>query len=996
MKKKLALLLAAVMTFAMAVPMNLFAAATAENVVSGRIMGHAKGDYFVQRGMDWTTALMNARSASITDSTIFGAGLTEAQSGIAGGILAEADAAAAKANYLGSFIQTVNAKNGLASAVKAPGFGSGTGEGGANLVVRLKDVDASDTDLKVRGFQIDLTNATWNFAAGNGDQLEVFDKRAAAAEIDTQANYDAVAEAITGTQYTFKNADLSEIGLAVNAGQIAPLAADVASTAAIGNVKPGAIVAAPTANEIKTFEAVFVNGSKDFTAQTGGTLAVGDKLSYTMVFANDNKTAFVYYSFAGSTKDLQLEIPLVIKATDGGVISAKVSAMNNEYVAEGTYPVSYAAQGTTTTISATGDGMQSVNLATIKITESGVGSLKTGQFVIVPPEGYKISGAVSGIKAVNLGASATVVVPAQPNPARDDDGYVLELRNITPSSIFSGSIEFTGLVLTPLAGTSTEVDKKLDIKIKNISAGVTEQDIKDAAVFVTYGLKYEYAKEIAIPEIKAGRQNQALKTGDDTIKVVIEEKAPNSLWAAKDTHFILTDANGQKIEGVKITSVKVKTTNFVDALDNLVFYSAGRNSVNQMTGWLSTKSAPTTDDGIIFDPDATGFYFSSNAIDTAKKGKIELELQLSTAFSASGDVYLTSDNISYGIGYSEVGVDNGGSLKIATVIPQVSITTDVTTFAIGQQLFAVQDITIEELVPGGLMIGSLGVALGAFGLTSGSTAGQITNSMYFVPLNSNAGSAVKIISPKTDKMFNFAGTTATAHADIADYDLKFAVNVASKENPQTIQFQNLKVTVNFSVPNGVYDLYINGTALHATGGSKISSTITANDGFGGYAYTKQGYITVQTSEDQKEKGISNNVIINQDSDIMIVNGNEITMRGPAVYENGRLYIPLRDAMEALGAVNVHWNGTLQIASVEFLDRTVDFTIGKREYYVTGSQFPRQMDAAAMLKASPTTGNTLTYIPFRYLGYAVGLSPEQVNGGADDSGMAFGIYNPIAE
>ena len=80
--------------------------------------------------------------------------------------------------------------------------------------------------------------------------------------------------------------------------------------------------------------------------------------------------------------------------------------------------------------------------------------------------------------------------------------------------------------------------------------------------------------------------------------------------------------------------------------------------------------------------------------------------------------------------------------------------------------------------------------------------------------------------------------------------------------------------------------------------------------------------------------------------------------------------PFRECLENMGAT-VLWDGTNQIAIGEYNGVTVEFPIGKSEYWINGVRY--EMDVPSYIDSS--LGRT--YIPIRYAAEGLGFTVDWI-------------------
>ena len=111
--------------------------------------------------------------------------------------------------------------------------------------------------------------------------------------------------------------------------------------------------------------------------------------------------------------------------------------------------------------------------------------------------------------------------------------------------------------------------------------------------------------------------------------------------------------------------------------------------------------------------------------------------------------------------------------------------------------------------------------------------------------------------------------------------------------------------------------------------------------------------------------------------VVKINQKEIELTAKIQMVNDRSMYPFRECLETMGAT-VLWDATNQIAIGEYNGITVEFPIGKNEYYINGIR--HEMDAAAYIDES--IGRT--YIPVRYAAEGLGFTVDWVEGDLENT------------
>jgi hypothetical protein len=97
---------------------------------------------------------------------------------------------------------------------------------------------------------------------------------------------------------------------------------------------------------------------------------------------------------------------------------------------------------------------------------------------------------------------------------------------------------------------------------------------------------------------------------------------------------------------------------------------------------------------------------------------------------------------------------------------------------------------------------------------------------------------------------------------------------------------------------------------------------------------------------------------------VMVNGQSISLSQPATERGGRVFVPLRNIFESLGAGVAYDNGTINATSG---DKTVQVKIGSNQAIVNGQQ--------TFLDAAPYIVGATTMVPLRFVSEALGAEVD---------------------
>jgi len=864
MKKKIALLLAAAMTFAAAVPMNLFAAAS--NVLTTQVNSNAAKDMFFDLGL------------SVGEGA------------------------------------TITGNDDLAASNRS-----------VNLVVNFPERTVTTGDN--RAFRLTLSdNAEWFFV-----------------------DYGST---IGGTSATSTYQKSTEV-------DITSTASGAKGFTAMGRPASESAYFAELVNTSLSGTGAAANGeNQNFLVYNAGIAGNSGREGDFALNRESAQTVAIYYN---EESGMSLSIPLVIRSKDDKPISITVTGAADQ-VLNSTVAITRGTRGTTNTIASQRTGRNVVALDKITLTEVAAGSIRSGQFVISAPDDYKLV-ATSDFKLTFHGLSAATTSGVVTGMKGTNDLYI-KLDGVVPTTALPGKIDIEGLVLQPLnSAISIDYNEDLSIEIKELEKAVIESGdnngasfptwanitgiskgvIEKAAKFINWSVGYVAADA---KDVLAGRNKQ------EAAKVTISEKVPGSWWTQKDTVFTLVDAEGNVRTDVKISSAKINATGFTVEEKGVTFHPIYNDTLRR--GSTVDKDGNVNENVILFNNNANGFSFVGRDIASDKSAKVEIELVLSTAFTAEGPVYLKAENSSFGIDNSDI--DDSGMIKIAEIERLVDIKAETTDVEIGAQRYDIKNITVTELKKGALLPGNVVFDLGEFGSTI------TTSGLRFVPLSA----AGKMTVTTSDRAFKIEGVSSNGD------NITYRVATVSRDLPASIELSGLQATIDRTVPRGLYDLFVSGPALTNNFDGTVVGGTTINDSFSNRVFSLEGYITVVT--DQANVAFRSEIKIFDGSTTAIIDGKpvEMAMAPYADLNDSAFLVPVRFVTENLGAkVNFNTNGDKNIVTVEFAERTVQFTIGEKEYFVSGAPLAYGMSTAPVVQYDENGGG-YTFLPFRALGEAIGV------------------------
>jgi hypothetical protein len=617
-------------------------------------------------------------------------------------------------------------------------------------------------------------------------------------------------------------------------------------------------------------------------------------------------------------------------------------------------------QTTTSEILEAQEGEATLN--PILISEVSYGTLNNGTFYIDAPEGFQfvntlaqditVEGDDYRFDGVQVpGGSYEVMFTANTDYIAGSTGVfgriVVRLTGIQPSfgAAYGGSyIIVKGIKVKAIDGYT--LNQNLPITISSADgerypAGAVVSDILAAShgmetfnggtniqketvnvvKFIAsdvYGISYTAGTPTTT---KAGYRAQRAAT------VHMAEKKGNSWWAYRDTTFTLADKDGNPLDNVRFTDVyitnKTELASAVDANNSPIGNFGNQHYIN--------NDGNNTGVGGDTPADRNGYYPASNRFrlaqlaqtnaqrEDAKKASFDITAFISPDINFEGDVYLKLESDDYR--FAQAGyVDPSNLVKIAEVKRVVTAVADTTNVQIGSQRINVGDVTITELIKGGIVSDKFKFTVGQYGNA------QYGSAIYFVPT-----------SGKVDITSGNIKVSRDGAADV------FKVDSKSTEE-STIKISGLQVNIDRTVPYGTYELAISGLALRdngyhdydSTGSGSYLGKFSTYDYFDNTGLVTDKYINVAT-EPSNNPFNSKIVVANNDSTAILVNGEAKEMGAATKNVNDRLYVPIRFLANALGArdADIVWSDLTQTAAVRLNSEQVVFTVDSSVYKVNG-------------------------------------------------------------
>lgn len=211
--------------------------------------------------------------------------------------------------------------------------------------------------------------------------------------------------------------------------------------------------------------------------------------------------------------------------------------------------------------------------------------------------------------------------------------------------------------------------------------------------------------------------------------------------------------------------------------------------------------------------------------------------------------------------------------------------------------------------------------------------------------------------------------------------VEFTVDTMSGDEPAVVTISGMELYMDRSLPAGAYDLEVTSDKMHKNAYNKqyVASTdaddkdtektilTEINEDYVDFV-EKAGFITITTAGREDADSFTTKVTVPIGGTTITAGGSTIDVDTPAyINAAGYTMLPLRAVAVALGipSTSVMWNGEARSITIMYGSKVISMTIGQKTMYVNGS--PVAMSAA------PEITNSRTFLPFRDLGVALGVS-----------------------
>jgi len=795
------------------------------------------------------------------------------------------------------------------------------------LIIR-EDRDEFGTEV----FQLRLTNGEWlktipdtahvaaAAAAATTAVTEADDALAAANAVNVLVDAEVPPILVAEANALVAAATTAATGAATVANATAADAAAATLLAAAAASAPAPILAAATTAKSETATALTAAN----LAATAAALVISDPLTLAEAFdlvvpagagapnvtitrESDTMIEVTISGGANSGLDNSFSLPMLVDVGDAGEVRVEIDSRGSQITA-GTYTFAVSADGAT--IISVGDaetvrrGPNQVAKSFI-IDETALRAIGTGnqRFELKLPSdvNWDVDSA-GGRTTVTLPTNAFgtgIVAVSYIKGDTDRDG--IEDANETSFDAEILVVEFDPTA----AGTRRRmitVNPVLDIQ-RDAELGEIKVDLRNREGDISSKddiLIAEYKDfdiEVSIDDVEEFIAGR-VDTDYETDEIVIEEAIANSIARGRLVEFTLP-------EWVQITAgegvvFKVNGTN------NTVLTGNATKDTSEFEVELSALNGYRTD---------------------GRTNEIKIVLPLTVEANKAGDIELVIDGAN---------IDEE-KIVVGKAIAPISVEVKVADVKIGLQDQPAPEIIITENVAGAL------IENGMLDLVLADTRFDITFD----------DAEVEVIAGDLKIDADDSGVNGP------DNGIEIKIDRDSSEKSK-IKVSGIKLTLDRSVPEGIFKLNVQGTAL-------VQNGLYNDDDFSNRV-AQFNFANIVTPA-SGELRTTSKFVIGSTTYKVLQGGVEVakTMDVAPFIEGGRTFLPIRFAAETVGvsADNVIWNAEARTVTILKGDRVIGLTIGSNVLTVNGT--PIVMDTAAMIKDGRTV------LPVRFVAQALGAA-----------------------
>ncbi len=670
----------------------------------------------------------------------------------------------------------------------------------------------------------------------------------------------------------------------------------------------------------------------------------GTTLNVTITKKSDTRIVVTTEGYKFKDGDV-LQIPLFVRTT-GGVASVSIDSLDSEFTSEGKTFAQTADGDTELSIEKVQNFYDDDEIKNIFLEELVPGTLEPGKYISLRMGGdFKFKAdtdkgvTVTRITGVDGELSKTLEVYQKDgnnsyvafNPKDEADEIYIKIPDTDKASTRAVQYRIEGLRVV-----EDGADFGDEATITVSGAGTTKQTIT-IGTYEDYGVKMT-AEDKDLPVIYAGTKASS-RNDNQTLKVTIEETVANSFIDNRKMEITLPDGVEFAYDGSDSPQVTNDIDNFVE--DFKVYNFDGSASDVKAAMEVNDNGDKITINGKDL-PDAAG-------TNKDKKRKIEFSVHVSADAAFTGDVVMTLSGA--GVGNQEI------SATVATVKAPIEVKTDVNELIIDYRNTNIADITLVEP-------------------EAGLWAKDDIITLEGEKMDFEDGAKAEVV--------NGDMSLAKLDGDNIEVDgglLKIQVDSRSSKTPAEIKISGLSLYMDRSLAAGDYKLKVMGDTKNEFFMNNYNKD---GDDYNNFFETEK--VTVMTDfvkivtagRDQDDSTFTTKITVPVGSDVIYAGTKEIKlseMEGgacPPAYINadGYTMLPVRAVVEALnGIAVVRWDDATKTCTISFGSRIFSMTVGSKVLNMNG--------VGTALNAAPENKDGRVFLPLRDLGYALGLSDNQI-------------------
>jgi hypothetical protein len=601
-------------------------------------------------------------------------------------------------------------------------------------------------------------------------------------------------------------------------------------------------------------------------------------------------------AFTEKGQNNKIKLPLQVKLNGAsGELKLKIESMDST-VTSGEYTFATTGSVSTTAtvnevknIGETGDG------GTIRIEENYIGSISAGatnQIKLRLPSNFKWDGMTTNDITFGGGFSGKASIVG--TPAISDNELTI-IYNLTSKSTGSRGYVY----IKPHIKADSNAAKG------DVTVNITGTDISDNDIVVA-----EYFDWGGIVKVEQVNQILASKFDDKkVVKMTIEETSPGAFIGGREVEVELPDA--------------VKIPGTVNPLTGIIVSPSINYSGSDVTGTVNAERNTVT--------------FAIPTTPSSSKRKLVFEAALAVKTGVYGDIKATVQG---------AGIEKQEVVIAKSIPPGIPKPLAEGKLKIGLQGQAIPDIILAETVKGAV---KQSVDLGVAGKQQGYVLVYFSRGVTFT-----GTPKIKVI--EGDLLIDSVQVIQAKDLSKAPTDMYEGLKIDIKgesTKPSKIQISDIKLSVDRSVPEGILEAKIAGSAV-AHPYNSLLFNITS-----GIPFKVADVITPAPSE----TNLTGSFVIG--STTYKIGDVEKTMDAAPYIKNDRTYLPVRYVAEVMGINedNIVWDKASQTVSLFKRNKVVQIKMGVKKITVNGADITTDV--------APEIKNERMMLPIAHVAQALG-------------------------